>query len=95
MGSITIHTILIFITFILPILITSLFLALHNFGVPGISSQAGSFGSLITVNTSKQNPIIPDQKAGSIINGVWYSLTFIASIMASYLLLFNGDKKPE
>jgi hypothetical protein len=58
-------------------------------------NNAGSFGSLITVNTSKLNPIIPDQKVGSITNGVWYSLTFIASIMATYLLLFNGGKKSE
>ena len=87
---ISFNKVLIFITLIMPILITSILLSLYNFGVDSLSQYVPLFGSFIYVNSDKTNPIVNNPKVGSIINGIWYLLTFIACIFVT-LLIFKKD----
>ena len=86
--------VLVFITLILPIIITSFILSLYNFGVikfeGGNWAAASKYSSLIFVQSSKSNPFITDEKAGPIINGIWYILTLIASLFVSWSLFSSS-----
>ena len=87
----TVTKILIFITFILPLIITSLILALINFGITGAEPYASSFSTLFNIQSSKTNPFIGDGKAGPIINGIWYTLTFAVTLLLSWTLFTSSS----
>ena len=93
----SISKILIIITILLPIVIISLFLALHNFDIKDMDKHAKSISSfsIIQANTSSDNPITDDTKAAKGINGAWYLLTCITGLFAIYLLWFGNKSKPE
>jgi len=80
--------VLVFLTLILPIIITSLLLMLSNFGVINFEGNdaASKYSSLIFVQSGKSNPFITDEKAGPILNGIWYILTLIATLFVSWTL---------
>lgn len=76
---------LIFLTILLPLIVTSLLIALVNFGITGVKSYSTQFSSFFLINTNTSNPWIKDSKAGPIINGVWYSLTCAGFLFLSFL----------
>jgi hypothetical protein len=80
--------ILVFLTLLLPLIITSLILILINFETPGTEKYASSFSSLINVQASKKNPLIDDDVGARIVNAIWYILTLSGFILIS-ITLFN------
>ncbi len=92
--------VLVFLTLILPIIITSIILIIKNFTpdepteptdleiIPKNSDPftVSKYSSLILVNPRKSNPFIKDEKVAPIINGIWYILTLIATLFVAWSL---------
>jgi hypothetical protein len=83
--------ILVFITLILPIIITSFMLIIKNFRPTNPDEfedpyEESKYSSLVLVNSSKSNPFIKDEKTGPILNAIWYILTLLATLFVSWSL---------
>ena len=75
----TIGKILIILTLIVPMTVVSFLTALSNFGVSAVTDYIPNISGISLQNSNKYNKIF---------NGIWFLLTFIASIIAIFSI-FN------
>lgn len=82
--------ILISTTVLIPLILTTIYLILFNFGVIKNFETVSLFSPFV-VNATTINPFIKNESTGKIINGVWYCLTLVAILLGSLKFITSKD----
>jgi hypothetical protein len=85
-----VRKILISTTILIPLILTTIYMILFNFGVIKNFDTVSLFSPYI-VNATTVNPFIKKEPAGKIINGVWYCLILIAILLGSLNFITSKD----